>query len=368
MTDVGSVLDAAPPVSPHALARTPMVTLDAVTHRYGDRTAVEDVSLQVTTGEILGLLGPSGSGKSTLLRLIAGIDRPSQGRVHLDGAEVAGPNRFMEAEQRRVGMVFQDYALFPHLTVAANVAFGLRGRTAAEMRQITTTLLDRVGLAGFERRYPHTLSGGERQRVAVARALAPAPRVLLMDEPFSSLDARLRDRVRQDTIELLRELRTTTIIVTHDAGEAVRVADRLALLRAGRLLQSGSAEELYVCPTTAFAARLFGEMNEIDASCRDGLVATRVGTFPAPHGVEDGPVRVCIRPQHLRISAHPTGVAGTVVAYEFLGERHRVVVATPDLPAPLVAHVAGTVRVRPGDRVHLAVNPSDVIVVADDGQ
>ena len=213
-----------------------MVALDRITHRFGDHVALDDVSLTVGAGEIVALVGPSGSGKSTLLRLVAGLEPPTRGVVRLAGDEVAGPHRFVAAERRRVGMVFQDYALFPHLTVAENIAFGLRGRPRAPVASAVRGLLERVPLSRYTSSYPHTLSGGERQRVALARALAPAPRVLLMDEPFSSLDGELRERVRQDTMALLRELHTTTIVVTHDAAEAAQISDRVAVLRAGRLI------------------------------------------------------------------------------------------------------------------------------------
>ncbi len=190
---------------------TPRIAVEALSRRYGAVTAIDQISLEVAEGEIVCLLGPSGSGKSTLLRVMAGIERPSVGRVLLDGVEVAGPRTFVEPERRRVGMVFQDYALFPHLTVAANVAFGLRGQSRSDVESTIGALLDRLGLRRYATSYPHMLSGGEQQRVALARALAPSPRVLLMDEPFSSLDRRLREDVRQHTMTLLRETRTTTV-------------------------------------------------------------------------------------------------------------------------------------------------------------
>jgi iron(III) transport system ATP-binding protein len=343
-----------------------MVSLDHVSLRFGELLAVNDISLDVERGEIVSLLGPSGSGKSSLLRLVAGIEHPTEGRVRIDGVEVAGPASFIEPEQRRVGMVFQDYALFPHLTVAANVAFGLNGSARKEAGRTVSELLERVGLTRYATSYPHVLSGGERQRVALARALAPKPRVLLMDEPFSSLDRQLRDRVRRDTTDVLRELGTTTIVVTHDPGEAIAMADRIALLRDGCLLQYGSAEDLYQRPTTAFTARFLGDVNELTGRCRDGGIDTPFGSFAAPHLPDRSAARVCIRPHHLRIAVNPTNVRATVVTSEFLGEAERVMVEVGDLSQPVALRVAGRAQLSPGDTIHLDVDTPSVVVVPDD--
>jgi iron(III) transport system ATP-binding protein len=358
----------APPHDPSAgLAETPpMVGVEGVTVRFGERTALQDVWLEIASREIACLLGPSGSGKSTLLRVIAGLQRPSAGRVWLDGAEVASPGTFVEPERRRVGMVFQDYALFPHLTVGANVAFGLRGRDRGEIERTVSSLLERLGVARYRSGYPHQLSGGEQQRVALARALAARPRLLLMDEPFSSLDGRLRDQVRQETMDVLRETGTTTVIVTHEPAEAMRIADRVALLSEGRLLQSGTVEEVYARPTSAFAARLFSDLNELPAVCRGGCVTTPLGSFSTPHLPEEASVRVCIRPQHVCIAGRSTNVRGRVIASEFLGEVDHVVVAVEGLANPVSVRVFGRARLSPGDEIDLEVDPSGVIVVPGD--
>jgi iron(III) transport system ATP-binding protein len=344
-----------------------MVVLDHVTVRFDATVALDGVSLEVRSGEIACLLGPSGSGKSTLLRVVAGIQQIERGRVILDGVPVAAPGTFLEPERRRVGMVFQDYALFPHLTVEANVAFGLRSEQRAGTARRVHELLERVGLSRYARSYPHVLSGGERQRVALARALAPRPRVLLMDEPFSSLDAGLRERVRRETLDLVRDTHTTTIIVTHDATEAVRTADRIALLRSGRLLQCATPEELYTRPTTAFAAHFLGDVNELAGTCRNGRVDTALGSFAAPQLPEQAPVRVCIRPQHVRVAGAPTPIRGRVRASEFLGEIERVLVDVDDLRTPLSVRQMGPTSLVPGDTVHLDVDPGHVVVVPDDG-
>ena len=343
-----------------------MVTVEGVSLRFANCIALNEVSLEVRAGEILCLLGPSGSGKSSLLRVVAGIERPGEGRIRIAGSDVTAPGVFVEPEQRRVGMVFQDFALFPHLTVAANVAFGLGHRPRTEVKRTVGALLDRLGLSRYAASYPHMLSGGERQRVALARALAPEPRVLLMDEPFSSLDDRLRDRVRQETIAVLRETATTTIVVTHDPGEAMRIADRIALMRAGRLLQVGSAEDMYARPATAFAARFLSDVNELAGACSCGLVDTVLGRFPAPHMPDEAPVRVCIRPQHIRIAAGSNGIRARVVASEFLGHTERVTLDVPGADTPVSLHRSGCARLAPGDCVFLDVDASGVVVVPDD--
>jgi iron(III) transport system ATP-binding protein len=343
-----------------------MLACEGVSLRYGDVLALDGVSLDAAPGEILCLLGPSGSGKSSLLRVIAGLERPERGRVYVAGSEVAGQGVFVEPELRRVGMVSQDYALFPHLTVAENVAFGIRRRDRGETRRTVAALLERVGLAHREGSYPHMLSGGERQRVALVRALAAVPRVLVMDEPFSSLDSRLRDQVRKDTIALLRETATTTVVVTHDPQEAMRIADRIALLRGGRVLQCGSVEEVYSRPTTAFAARLFSELTELEGTCLGALVETPLGRAPAPHLPEGAGVRVLIRPQHVRVAQAPAGVPGTVLSSEFLGDVERLLVGVEALAAPVSLNVPSPSRIAPGDVIRLELDPRGTIVVPAD--
>ena len=230
-------------------ARTPAtiaarLTYRGVTHRYGATPAVSDFSLDIAPGEIVSLVGPSGCGKTTLLRLAAGVERPSAGSILINEREVAGGS-FEPPERRGVGLMFQDFALFPHLSNLANVMFGLKWLPNAEAEREARAALDRVGLAKYAELYPHMLSGGEQQRVALARAVAPRPSVLLMDEPFSGLDRRLRDQVREEILHVLRESRVTCVIVTHDAEEAMLLADRIALMRAGRLVQEGEPRALY---------------------------------------------------------------------------------------------------------------------------
>src|SRR5687768_8109680 len=254
-----------------------MIRVDGVTKRFGGATAVADASLCVARGEVVALLGPSGCGKTTLLRLIAGFERPDRGSIEVDRRIVAG-SAWVAPEARRVGMVFQDYALFPHLTVAANVGFGLPRRARAGR---VPELLAIVGLTGLERRYPHELSGGQQQRVALARALAPAPELVLLDEPWSNVDPFLRESLRAEVAEIIRPLGVTVLLVTHDREEAFSLADRIALMRDGSVVQEGTAEELYFAPATRWAAEFVGAANVLPGRVVAGRVETALGAFPA---------------------------------------------------------------------------------------
>jgi iron(III) transport system ATP-binding protein len=340
-----------------------MLSFEQLTVRFGRTVALADVTLEVARGEIACLLGPSGSGKTTLLRCAAGIERPSHGRVVIDGIEMAGPARFVEPEQRQVGLVFQDYALFPHLTVEANVAFGI-GKVRAEVAE----LLARLGLADLRGKYPHMLSGGEQQRVALARAMAAKPRVLLMDEPFSSLDSRLRDDVRRSTLEFVRATGTTTVIVTHDPDEAMRIADRVALLDAGRLVQFGTPEDIYARPASVFAARFFSDVSVLPGTCRDGMLETRLGRIATSHK-GSGAAFACLRPQHLRLTSASVGVPGRILGAEFRGDCRHLQVAIENLEAPVTVcvrqqHEALAASLLPGGLVHVTIEADDVPVVA----
>ncbi len=272
-----------------------------VSHAYGGHRALEDVSLTVAPGEVLCLLGPSGCGKSTLLRLAAGIESLQAGRVVVAGRTVADARRALPPEARDVGMVFQDYALFPHLTVLDNVAFGLRRLPRAGRRARAIDLLERVELRDRARSYPHVLSGGEQQRVALARALAPRPAVMLLDEPFAGLDTRLRQRVREDTLRLLQDSGAAVLLVTHDPEEAMAMADRLAVMRRGRIEQVGLPGEVYTRPCSAFVARFLGETNRFRSAVVDGTVPTPLGPVPAAGRPEGLAVEVLVRPESLRL-------------------------------------------------------------------
>ena len=279
-----------------------VIRCDGLVKDFGTVRAVDDVGLEVRRGEVLALIGPSGCGKTTCLRLIAGFEAPDGGRIELAGEVVAGAGRLVPPERRRVGMVFQDYALFPHLDVARNVGFGLARQGAAAARARVGEVLELVGLAGLESRFPHELSGGQQQRVALARALAPAPALVLLDEPFSNLDAALRSRVRADVRDILRRAGATAIFVTHDQDEALSLADQVAVLDRGRVLQAGPPEEVYAHPATPVVARLLGEANVLPGAASDGVATCELGRLAIDDAGLHGAVELLLRPESIGVS------------------------------------------------------------------
>lgn len=286
--------------------QAPRLEVQNLTRAFAGRRVVDDVSFGIKAGQVTCLLGPSGCGKSTTLRMIAGVDMQDSGRIFVDGALVCDTIFRVPPERRAIGLMFQDFALFPHLTVAENVGFGLP-RHAKDRNQRIDALLDRVKLHGFGRKLPHELSGGEQQRVALARALAPRPGVLLMDEPFSGLDERLRDGIRDDTLALLKEEGAAVLLVTHEPHEAMRMADEILLMRAGRIVQSGAPYNLYNAPVDREAAAFFSDINVLNAKVHGALTHTPFGEFLAP-GLPDGTeVEIIIRPQHLKIDFDRAG-------------------------------------------------------------
>jgi iron(III) transport system ATP-binding protein len=298
-----------------------MVFIDVkqICKRYHETLAVKSCDLEVASGEILALLGPSGSGKTTLLRLIAGFERPDEGRIFIGGRPVVdvASSVWVAAEDRGVGMVFQDYALFPHLTVAQNVRFGLRNTTRKERRSRVEELLRLTELAHCADRYPHELSGGQQQRVALARALAPRPGVVLLDEPFNGLDPELRPQMRREVARILRHLGTAAILVTHDQEEALGMADQVAVIRNGEIQQVGTPEDIYYSPSTGFVANFVGHADFIPGLVSGSVVHTEIGIFPCPTELAPGPVRVMIR--HEAVNSKPGGILATVEEREFLG-------------------------------------------------
>jgi iron(III) transport system ATP-binding protein len=301
------------------MASESLIVLESVVKRFPGAFVLGPITLDVKQGELVAVLGPSGCGKTTLLRLIAGFERPDEGSIVIEGRIVAGRSQWVEPEDRQVGMVFQDYALFPHLTVAQNVSFGqtssglfafashwlakMNVKRSLSRRSLVRELLQLVGLAGFEDRYPHELSGGEQQRVALARALAANPRVLLLDEPFSNLDADLRPKMRAELKILLHRLNCTTIFVTHDQEEAFELADRVAVLHAGRLEQIDTPERLYREPATRFVAEFIGHADFLTGRARGNCIETALGCFAKPPSVPEGAiVTVMVRPEEVELS------------------------------------------------------------------
>ncbi len=300
-----------------------VLALDNIRHRFGDVVAINSLSLSVAAGEVVCLLGPSGCGKTTALRIAAGLEAIQEGQVSLDGFVIADKTKDLPPERRNVGFLFQDYALFPHLTVAENVAFGLQGLSASAKQLRVAEILERVTLVDSTERFPHELSGGQQQRVALARSLAPEPHVILLDEPFSSLDARMRDQVRDKTLHALKQSGAATLMVTHDAEEAMFMADRIAVMCEGKLVQVGSPVELYCHPTNAFVAEFFGEVNRFPGVVRDGKVATPFGDLQARDVAEGATANILVRPEALRLTPVQDGgdakQSVTVIASRMLG-------------------------------------------------
>jgi iron(III) transport system ATP-binding protein len=270
------------------------------------------------------LVGPSGCGKTTALRIIAGFERPDSGTVVIDGEVIAGDQVFLAPEKRGIGVVFQDYALFPHLTAAGNVGYAL-GRRPDPAR--VSIALARVGLTGLADRYPHELSGGEQQRVALARVLIAEPRIVLLDEPFSNLDAALRIQMRREVKQLLDEVGVTSVLVTHDQEEALAMADRIAVMNKGRIEQTGDPRDVYMRPSGGWVARFLGEVNSVPGFASAGVCQCELGQVPTP-GAPDGPVELLVRPESLSLSPEETGLPVRVLSSEFFGPTELVTVAT----------------------------------------
>lgn len=300
-----------------ALLSPPALMLENLSKAYpgAGLPALHGCTLRVAPGELLAVLGPSGCGKTTLLRLIAGFEKPDAGSIYLRGREVAG-GRWLEPEARGIGFVFQDYALFPHLTVAENVAFGLPHLGRKARRERTAETLNLVGLTIFAARYPHQLSGGQQQRVALARALAPRPQLVLLDEPFSNLDAALRTSTRKEVRRLLKASGVTAILVTHDQEEALTFADHMVLMRAGQFEQEGSPEEVYTRPRTAFSASFLGVTNLLQGEATGDSALTPLGVLPLSR-TATGPVLLSLRPEDLTFAE--TGLRSRVLVREFKG-------------------------------------------------
>jgi iron(III) transport system ATP-binding protein len=350
------------------------LTFDRLVRRFDHTVALDGLSFDIAPAEVVCLLGPSGCGKTTLLRVASGIEKPTSGRVLINDREVAGPERFVPPERRNVGLMFQDFALFPHLSILDNVAFGLGALPREDARREAAVALARVGLWRYAEHYPHTLSGGEQQRVALARAIVPRPAVMLMDEPFSGLDVQLRERLQEETLTLLRETRATCLIVTHTPAEAIRLADRIAVMRAGRLVQAGKAEELYRDPADLFVARLFSEINEIPYTVVDGALRTPIGAFAVPGLNEGDQAILCIRRRAIRLGPVGAGLPARLLRSRFLGDLALLEVAVHGFERPLLTLVREGEQPPQGEEVSVSVDAESVLVfpaeasLADDAE
>ncbi|MBW5486809.1 ABC transporter ATP-binding protein [Streptomyces bambusae] len=337
--------------------QTGTLDVSGVVKAYGPGAPVLDgLDLTVPGGSLAAVLGPSGCGKTTLLRVIAGFLKPDAGTVTVAGRLLAGPGTHLPPERRRIGIVPQEGALFPHLSVARNVAFGLTGSDRAARRARVEEMLELVGLAGYGPRMPHELSGGQQQRVALARALAPGPDLVLLDEPFSALDTSLRETVRAEVRALLRDSGATALLVTHDQQEALSTADLVAVLNEGRVAQCAEPEELYHRPADPWVASFVGDAVFVPATAEDSTATTPLGRIPlaVPAGRREG--LLLLRPEQLRLTTPAQAAAeGTVTEVRFHGHDALLTVTVDGLPDPLAVRTPGPVPARPGERVGLVV-------------
>ncbi|HLU56486.1 MAG TPA: ABC transporter ATP-binding protein [Pseudonocardia sp.] len=326
-----------------------------VTKSFGAHRAVDGADLRVRPGELVALLGPSGSGKTTLLRLLAGFEVPDAGTVRIGGRLVAGDGIWEEPDRRRIGMVFQDGALFPHLTVVENLEFGRpRPGRAADCLAL-------VGLAGRASAYPHELSGGERQRVALARALAVDPDVVLLDEPFAALDEGLRVGLREEVAAVLRAAGASALLVTHNQEEALSLADVVAVMRSGRIEQVGPPREIYERPVSRWVAEFLGDADVLPGSVSGGIVATELGSFPAAGGLARA--QVLLRPEQVEIVDDGAGPTATVVGHSYFGHDQIVRLELPS-GARLRSRVLGRASWRPGDTVRVRLSGEPIVLPA----
>lgn len=315
-----------------------MLSLERVSLHYGDNVVVDDVTFEAQTGEVLCLLGPSGCGKTSTLRLVAGLDRPEEGTITIGGQAVSSPKKLVAPHKRNVGLLFQDFALFPHLTVSENISYGLATLSREKNLRRVSELLDRVRLQKHAEKYPHMLSGGEQQRVALARALAPGPQLLLLDEPFSGLDTTLREEMAEETLCMLKELGVTSVMVTHDPEEALTMANRIVLMNEGKVVQVGTPKDLFRSPSNVFSASFFGRINQIDGVVEGDFVNTDLGAFRNPDLPDGAAARVLLRPEAFKIMTQGIDTSSTnallVCGVQYAGNSSLIRLGIGDWPQP----------------------------------
>ena len=330
------------------------IQIQNVSKRYDQTKAVIDLDLTIPKSAITVLLGHSGCGKTTTLRLMAGLEKPDAGDIWIGDQHVSGKQVWVSATHRQIGMVFQDYALFPHLTVAQNIEFGISGMKSGKRKDRIADLLALVGLSGMEDRYPHQLSGGQQQRVALARALAPSPDVLLLDEPFSNLDASLRQAMREEVRRILHEAQVTTVFVTHDQEEALRLADELVIMDEGQVLQSGPPEDVYKYPKSLKVAQFLAKVNVLQGEANQGVVNTSIGSLSLHNPRLVGAVEIVLHPEAISLTADPEGDL-LVEDVSYFGFYQLVTLKLLD-GATLQARTWSHADINVGDRVVASVN------------
>ncbi|PDH57660.1 MAG: ABC transporter ATP-binding protein [SAR116 cluster bacterium MED-G06] len=343
-----------------------MLEFRHVGHAYNGAPSVEDISFTVNQGEVVTLLGPSGCGKTTLLRLAAGLERPMGGEIWLDDRLVSDATQVVAPETRGVGFMFQDYALFPHLSVLENVLFGLRDKGSAAMRRGLDVLAE-ANIESLADSYPHELSGGQQQRVALARALAPRPSVILLDEPYAGLDSRLRERIRDQMLHVLKAAGTAALMVTHDAEEAMFMSDNIIVMRHGQVQQTGRPVNLYCQPNTAFVAEFFGEVNRLEGHVSNGCIETILGSFDAPPTMSEGDAAsIVIRHEGLIIEPDGTGENANAFVMEarLLGRASLIHLSVPTGTDELHFHarVPGLNSLQTGSPVRITVDATQAFV------
>lgn len=342
-----------------------VLDIKGLTKRFPGATqdAVHDVALQVGEGEVLALVGESGSGKTTLLRMIAGLEVPTSGEIRIGGRVVSNEKTWIPPERRGVGLVFQDYALFPHLTVLRNVSYGLGRMPRRQRAERAREVLALVGLERLGDRYPHELSGGQQQRVALARALAPEPTLVLLDEPFSNLDVALKARLRDEVGDLVRRTGITAVFVLHDSEDALALGDRIAIMRDGTIWQTDTPQVVYACPRDGYVARFFGETNIIPATCTERGYETALGVHPTPAtNSQLGQTTIALYPDELELAeTEGEGVEATVLRTIFRGSYQQLTVAVnggTNPPLQLQVYMDGCWPMDPGTPVRVRIRSS----------
>ena len=350
----------------------PILKIKNITKRFSNDLgeALKDINLDVLKGEMLALIGESGSGKTTLLRLIAGLESPTRGTIELNGRMVVGDNIFIPPEKRKIGMVFQEYAIFPHMTVEQNINYGLHSMDKPAARKRLFEVLEWVNMAELANRYSHELSGGQQQRAALARALAPNPSIILLDEPFSHLDGVLKDQMREELRSILKNSGTTALFVTHDTMDALSVSDRIALLQEGRLQQIGTPRDLYDKPTNLYTAGFLGKINRIHGYSTTEGILTDFGTFPLNEKIAEGKeVLITIRPEHIQLGSTASSPLKGVLFHSSYQGDHLLVHLRPSVsksPHRIILKLPASHRVNLGDVVGFKIDVHFANIFPDD--